>query len=152
MFHFSVGNLNWSCGTDFSSISFVVVVYLRYDYINKNKWNMSVSFICFACSVLFHVLTCPRLAFLLEYVGLYVGIAYLVHHTFIPVFQVLNPCSMNFSYSTPASDKGGQDIAIYLEAMRFEFSPGLLATVSNVIKELTGQREVCLFFRDISFP
>ena len=59
-------------------------------------------------------------------------------------FQVLNPCSMTFSYSTPASDKGGQDIAIYLEAMRFDFSPGLLATVTNVIKELTGQREVCL--------
>ena len=58
-------------------------------------------------------------------------------------FQVLNPCSMTFSYSTPASDKGGQDIAIYLEAMRFDFSPGLLATVTNVIKELTGQREVC---------
>ncbi|XP_068698299.1 intermembrane lipid transfer protein VPS13C-like isoform X1 [Montipora foliosa] len=57
-------------------------------------------------------------------------------------YKVLNPCSMTFKYSTPASNKGGQEIEIDLEAMLFEFSPGLLTTVTNVVKELIGQKEV----------
>ena len=43
----------------------------------------------------------------------------------------------------PACSKGGQDIAIELEEMMFEFSPGLLTTVSNVVTAFTTQRKVC---------
>ena len=53
---------------------------------------------------------------------------------------------MTFKYSTPASNKGGQEIEIDLEAMLFEFSPGLLTTVTNVVKGLIGQKEVCMVF------
>lgn len=61
------------------------------------------------------------------------------------LFQVLNPCSLTFKYLTPASSEGGQDIAIELEEMVFEFSPGLLTTVGNVVTALTGQQKVGLF-------
>ena len=56
---------------------------------------------------------------------------------------MLNPCSLTVEYLTPASSEGGQDIIISLEEMVFEFSPGLLTTLSNVVAALTGQRKVC---------
>ena len=59
------------------------------------------------------------------------------------LFQVLNPCSLSLKYLTPACSEGGQDIAIELEEMMFEFSPGLLTTVSDVVTALTGQQKVC---------
>lgn len=65
-----------------------------------------------------------------------------------PFLQVLNPCSLTLEYLTPASSEGGQDIAISLEEMVFDFSPGLLITVSNVVTALTGQQKVCLFLTD----
>ena len=51
---------------------------------------------------------------------------------------------MTFKYLTPASSEGGQDIAIALEEMVFDFSPGLLTTVSNVVTALTGQQKVAV--------
>ncbi|KAL9969256.1 hypothetical protein ACROYT_G021452 [Oculina patagonica] len=57
-------------------------------------------------------------------------------------YKVLNPCSLTFKYLTPATSEGGQDIAITLEEMVFDFSPGLLTTVSNVVTALTGQQKV----------
>lgn len=65
-----------------------------------------------------------------------------------PFLQVLNPCSLTFEYLTPASSEGGQDITISLEEMVFEFSPGLLTTLSNVVAALTGQQKVCLSLTD----
>lgn len=56
----------------------------------------------------------------------------------------MNPCSLDFKYLTPASSVGGQDITISLEEMVFEFSPGLLTTLSNVVTAFTGQQKVCL--------
>lgn len=61
------------------------------------------------------------------------------------VFQVLNPCSLTFKYLMPASIDGGQDIDIKLEKMLFEFSPGLLTTVTNVVTAFTSLQKVCAF-------
>lgn len=45
----------------------------------------------------------------------------------------------------PASIDGGQDIDIKLEKMLFEFSPGLLTTVTNVVTTFTSLQKVCAF-------
>ena len=45
----------------------------------------------------------------------------------------------------PASIDGGQNIDIELEKMLFEFSPGLLTTVTNVVTAFTSLPKVCRF-------
>lgn len=50
----------------------------------------------------------------------------------------------------PASIDGGQDIDIKLEKMLFEFSPGLLTTVTNVVTAFTSLQKVCAFCLVIS--